>query len=163
MWDLSIAWPKKWEHENLFLSQSRSVAQMKKVASRAKVLLVYALLMLTYAMSPWELCNSAHFPGMRLYCLNRKLWCTTAHIVEGAQRNALLDHSENNVELVHKIQIFRLWKKASVEGDLGVLLRCQQHLFTFSRHWLRSIRLRVVLEQHVVHAPVSIYHQCLTR
>jgi hypothetical protein len=31
--------------------------------------------------------------------------------VEGGLRNALLDHGENNVELVDKIQIFRLSKK----------------------------------------------------
>ena len=43
---------------------------------------------------------------------------STAHIVEGGLRNALLGHSENNVELVNKIQIFRLRKKAFVRATL---------------------------------------------
>ena len=42
--------------------------------------------------------------------------------MEGGLRNALLDHSDNNVKLVDKIQIFRLRKKDFVEGDLGGLL-----------------------------------------
>ena len=51
-----------------FLSRSagRSVAEMKKVASRAKVALAYASLILTHEWHLGNSAHSAHFPGAAL-------------------------------------------------------------------------------------------------
>jgi hypothetical protein len=83
---------------------------MKKVASRAKVALAYASLILTYGnvTQVGSSAHSAHFVWSALVMFEQQ-----AMLQHGTSRgmrqyyylNSLLGHSENNAELVDKIQI----------------------------------------------------------
>ena len=80
---------------------------MKKVVSTVKVLLAYVLFILTYTM----LCPLCLFSVGYTYTVRTSSNAVPLHILGKEARDSLecaLAHSENNVELVEKIQIFRL-------------------------------------------------------